>query len=113
MVVSVRRSGLVAPHKFQWSLLLYSDGWLCRVVLSSFGTRFSSKILCVCSSLVVRASSQVTLGGSSLSSAKAFLSLCDVLVDFSLLAVRETSPVLERASSAIGASGFFDVSAKD
>ena len=106
-------SGLGAPLEFQLSLLLYSDGWLCRVVLSSFGTRFSSKILCVCSSLVVRASSQVTLGGSSLSSAKAFLSLCDVLVDFSLLAVRETSPVLERASSAIGASGFFDVSAKD
>lgn len=83
------------------------------MVLSSFGTRFSSQILCVCSSLVVRASSQVTLGGSSLSSAKAFLSLFDVLVDFSLLCGEETFPVLERVSSAIRASGFFDVSAKD
>ena len=39
--------------------------------------------------------------------------MCDVLVDFSLLVVRETSPVFVGASSVIGASGSSDVSAKD
>ena len=37
--------GLRAPLKLQWSLLLYCDGGLCKKVLSSIGTRFSSQIL--------------------------------------------------------------------
>ena len=74
---------------------------------------FPHKFVCGCSSVFVRASSQVTSGGSSLSLAEVFLSMCDVLVDFSLLVVRETSPVLVGASSVIGASGSSDVSAKD
>ena len=100
--------------ELQLSLLLYSDGWLCRVVLSSFGV-FPHKFVCGCSSLFVRASSQVTSGlqVTSLSSAEAFLSTCDVLVDFSLLVVRETCPVLMGGSSVIGASGSSHVSTKD
>ena len=39
--------------------------------------------------------------------------MCDVLVGFSLLVVRETSPVLVGASSVTGASGSSHVSAKD
>ena len=37
-------SEIMAPLELQLSLLLYSDGLLCRVVLYSFGTRFSSQI---------------------------------------------------------------------
>ena len=37
-------------------------------------------------------------GGSSLSSAEVFLSMCDVLVNSSLLVVGETSPVLVEVS---------------
>ena len=37
--------GLGAPLSFQWSLLLGCDGGLGRGCLSSFGTKYSSKIL--------------------------------------------------------------------
>ena len=83
-----------------WSFLLLALGFL-------------HKFVCGCSYLFVRASSQVTSGGSSLSLAEAFLSICDVLIDFSLLAVRETCPVLMGGSSVIGASGSSHVSTKD
>ena len=75
---------------------------------------FPHKFVCACSSLFVRASSQVTLGGGGfISIIGRGIPMCDVLVDFSLLVVRETSPVFVGASSVIGASGSSDVSAKD
>ena len=105
-------SGLGAPLEFQLSLLLYSDGWLCRVVLSSFGTRFSSQI-CVWLLLFICEDLLSSYFGGFISIFGRGIPMCDVLVGFSLLVVRETSPVLVGASSVTGASGSSHVSAKD
>ena len=61
----------------------------------------------------MKASSRFISRGSALFAAEELFSMCDVLVDFSLLVVRETSPVLVGGSSVIGASGSSDFSAKD
>jgi len=83
------------------------------VVLSSFGTRFSSQI-CVCLLLsICEGLLSSYFGGGFISIIGRGIPMCDVLVDFSLLVVRETSPVFVGASSVIGASGSSDVSAKD
>ena len=95
------------------SLLLYSYGWLAGWSSLLLALGFPHKFVCGCSSLFVRASSKVTLGGSSPFVSEAFLSMFDVFVDFSLLVVRETSPVLVGGSSVIGTSGSSDVSVKD
>ena len=94
---------------FSYVLMGGCAGW--SSLLLALG--FPHKFVCGFSSLFVRASSQVTLGGSSLSLAEAFLSVCDTLVDLSLLVARETSPVFVGRSSINWASGSYHVSAKD
>ena len=51
-----------------------------------------------CSSQLMRAPSRVNSGSSSLFATERIMSLCDVLVDTSLLVVGETSPVLVEVS---------------
>ena len=51
--------------------------------------------------------------GSSLFAAEALLSMCDVVMDSSLLVAEETSPVLVGSSSVIVASGSTHVAAQD
>ena len=60
----------------------------------------------------MRASSRFTSGGSPLFVAEELFSMCDVLVDSSLLVVGETSPVLVWGSSVIVATGSSPVGAK-
>ena len=57
-----------------------------------------------CSSQLMRAPSRVNSGSSSLFATERIMSLCDVLVDTSLLVVGETSLVLVGISSVIVAS---------
>ena len=61
----------------------------------------------------MRAPSRVNSGSSSLFATERIMSLCDVLVDTSLLVVGETSPVLVGSSSVIVASGSTHVAAQD
>ena len=51
--------------------------------------------------------------GSSVFAAEVLLSMCDVVVDSSLLVAEETSPVLVGSSSVIVASGSTHVAAQD
>jgi len=51
--------------------------------------------------------------GSSLFAAEALLSMCDVVMDSSLLVAEETSPVLVGSSSVIVASGSAHDAAQD
>ena len=82
------------------------------MVLSSFGTRFSSQI-CVWLLLFICEDLLSSYFGGFISIFGRGIPMCDVLVGFSLLVVRETSPVLVGASSVTGASGSSHVSAKD
>ena len=61
----------------------------------------------------MKASSRFISRGSALFAAEELFSMCDVLVDSSLLVVGETSPVLVGGSSVIVATGSSPVAAKD
>ena len=60
------------------------------------------KVLHGCSSLLVRASSQVTSWGSPLCAAEGLHSICDVLLVNSLHMARKTSPVLVGVPLSLG-----------
>ena len=74
-------------------------------VLSSFGTRCSSQILAW---LLLS-----TCEGLLSSYFRGLISMCDILVDLSLLGAAVTTPVFVGASSIIVASGSSCVAAKD
>ena len=74
---------------------------------------FPHKFEAGCSSLLVRASSRFTSGGSPLFVAEELFSMCDVLVNSSLLVVGETSSVLVEVSSVTVASDSSCVAAKN
>ena len=61
----------------------------------------------------MKASSRFISRGSALFAAEELFSMCDVLVNSSLLVVGETSPVLVEGSSVIVASVISHVSGKD
>ena len=66
-----------------------------------------------CSSQLMRAPSRVNSGSSSLFATERIMSLCDVLVDTSLLVAGETSLVLVGIFSVIVASGSSRVATMD
>ena len=106
-------SVLRAPPELQYFLLLGRDGGLCRGLCSSFDTRCSSQLLAwllfsTCEGLL-----SIYFRGLPLFAAEELFSMCDVLVNSSLLVVGETSSVLVEVSSVIVTSDSSRVAAKN